>query len=70
MTIEVIYNDPRTHRYLLRKHWNRDKPSATIIMIYPSTSTGVTVDRKTMLVLQNLERLNFGRVYIVNTTIQ
>ncbi len=66
MTTEVIYNDRRTHRFLLRKHWNSDKPSAAIIMIYPSTSTGVTVDHTTMFVLQNLERLNYGGVYIVN----
>ena len=66
MTTEVIYNDNRTHRFLLRKHWNSDKPSAAIIMIYPSTSTGVTVDHTTMFVLQNLERLNYGGVYIVN----
>lgn len=66
MTTEVIYNDTRTHRFLLRKHWNSDKPSAAVIMIYPSTSTGVTVDHTTMFTLQNLERLNFGCVYIVN----
>ena len=66
MTTEVVYNDTRTHRFLLRKHWNTDKPSAAIIMIYPSTSTGVTVDHTTMFVLQNLERLNYGGVYIVN----
>ena len=66
MTTEVIYNDTRTHRFLLRKHWNSDKPSAAIIMIYPSSATGVTVDHTTMFTLQNLERLNFGGVYIVN----
>ena len=66
MTTEVIYNDSRTHRYLLRKHWNSDKPSAAVIMIYPSSATGVTVDHTTMFTLQNLERLNFGGVYIVN----
>ncbi|MBP3854831.1 MAG: DUF1643 domain-containing protein [Ruminiclostridium sp.] len=66
MTTEVIYNDTRTHRFLLRKHWNSDKSSAAVIMIYPSTSTGVTVDHTTMFTLQNLERLNFGGVYIVN----
>ena len=66
MTTEVVYNDTRTHRYLLHKHWNSDKPTAAIIMIYPSSAAAVTVDHTTMFTLQNLERLNFGGVYIVN----
>lgn len=66
MKTTVIYNDDKTHRYLLRKEWNSDKPSAEIIMLYPSFADTVTVDHTTMFVLQNLERLDYGSVNIVN----
>lgn len=66
MQTTVIYNDDKTHRYLLRKEWNSDKPSAEIIMLYPSFADTVTVDHTTMFVLQNLERLDYGSVNIVN----
>ena len=66
MQTTVIYNDDKTHRYLLRKEWDSDKPSAEIIMLYPSSADTVTVDHTTMFVLQNLERLDYGSVNIVN----
>lgn len=66
MHTEVIYNDTRTHRYLLRKEWDKEKLSAAIIMLYPSYADTVTVDHTTMLVLSNLERLGYGSVNIVN----
>ena len=48
MQTMVIYNDDKTHRYLLRKEWNSDKPSAEIIMLYRSFADTVTVDHTTM----------------------
>lgn len=66
MKTEVIYNDDRTHRYLLRKEWDKTKPSAAIIMLYPSHADTVTVDHTTMFVLSNLERLGYGSVAILN----
>lgn len=66
MTTTVIYNDDKTHRYLLHKEWDNTKPSAEIIMLYPSYADTVTVDHTTMFVLQNLERMEYGSVSIVN----
>lgn len=66
MQTTVIYNDDKTHRYLLRKEWDSNKPSAEIIMLYPSSADTVTVDHTTMFVLHNLERLDYGSVNIVN----
>lgn len=66
MTTTVIYNDDKTHRYLLRKEWDSEKKSAEVIMLYPSSADTVTVDNTTMFVLRNLERLDYGSVNIVN----
>lgn len=66
MKTEVIYNDDRTHRYLLRKEWDKAKPKAAIIMLYPSNADTITVDHTTMFVLSNLERLGYGSVAILN----
>ncbi len=66
MTTTVVYNDDKTHRYLLRKEWDSNLPEAMIIMLSPSTAGVVAVDHTTMFVLSNLERLRFGSVSIVN----
>ena len=66
MTTTVVYNDDKTHRYLLRKEWDSEKPSAEIIMLYPSFADTITVDHTTMFVLQNLEQMDYGSVSIVN----
>lgn len=66
MKTTVIYNDNKTHRYLLRKEWNDERPEAMILMLSPSVADTVSVDRTTMLVLENLERLHYGKVSIVN----
>lgn len=38
MQTTVIYNDDKTHSYLLCKEWDREKKSAEIIMLYPSSA--------------------------------
>ena len=66
MKTTVVYNDDKTHRYLLRKEWNEDLPESMVLMLSPSVADTVSVDRTTMLVLENLERLHYGKVSIVN----
>lgn len=66
MQTTVVYNDDKTHRYLLRKEWNDELPEAMVLMLSPSVADTVSVDRTTMLVLENLERLHYGKVSIVN----
>jgi len=63
---ETIYSDNRQHRYLLRKEWDPKKPKATIIMTNPSTADILTMDYTTMYILNNLVKLGFGSVDIVN----
>lgn len=66
MQTTVVYNDDKTHRYLLRKEWDGKLPEAMVLMLSPSVADTVSVDRTTMLVLENLERLHYGKVSIVN----
>lgn len=66
MKTTVVYNDNKTHRYLLRKEWNENLPEAMVLMLSRSVADTVSVDRTTMLVLENLERLHYGKVSIVN----
>lgn len=63
---KALFSDDRMHRLLLRKEWDRSKKSAMVIMINPNTADTVSMDMTTMLVINNLSRLGFGAVNIVN----
>ncbi|MBQ5989209.1 MAG: DUF1643 domain-containing protein [Oscillospiraceae bacterium] len=63
---KVLFSDDGEHRMLLRREWNRSGKSAMIIMINPSIADTICVDVTTMLVLNNLQKLGFGSVNIVN----
>ena len=63
---EIVMSEDETKRYVLRKVWDKDKPSLAILMICPSSSGEVAVDTSTMLTLGNCYRLGYGSVTIVN----
>ena len=63
---ESVFSDDRNNRYLLRKEWDTKKPRATIIMTNPSTADVMTMDYTTLYILNNLYKLDFGAVDIVN----
>lgn len=63
---KAIFSDDKEHRLLLRKEWNNEKLSAMVIMINPNTADTVNFDMTTMLVINNLHKLGFGSVNIVN----
>jgi hypothetical protein len=63
---EAVFSDDRKHRLLLRKEWDKNKKSAMVIMINPNTADTFNMDMTTMLVLNNLYKLGFGSVNIVN----
>lgn len=63
---KAIFSDDKEHRLLLQKEWNSKKPSAMVIMINPNTADTVNFDMTTMLVINNLHKLGFGSVNIVN----
>jgi len=64
---EAIFNDERTHRFLWRRVWNKDKPLACVIMLNPCMADGIITDTTTYLVVNNVACLErFGGVEIVN----
>ena len=63
---ETVFSDDRCNRYLLRKEWDAKKPKATIIMTNPSAADLMTIDYTTLYILNNISKLDFGSVDIVN----
>ena len=66
LTTEATYSDDGAKRYLLRKIWNTDKPTLSIIMLAPSAAAGIELDSTTLLVLNNASRLGYGGVDVLN----
>jgi hypothetical protein len=65
---EALFSDDRRHRYILRKEWDAKKPKATIIMTNPSTADMLMMDYTTLYIMNNIVKLNFGTIDIVNLT--
>lgn len=64
---ESIFNEDRTHRFLWKRVWNKDKPLMTVIMLNPCHADNIITDTTTALVVNNVARLEeYGGVSIVN----
>ena len=63
---ETVFSEDRRHRYLLRKEWDTKKPRATIVMTNPSSADLMIMDYTTLYIINNVVRLDFGSVDIVN----
>ena len=64
---EAVFNDDKTHRFLWKRVWNKDKPLACVIMLNPCLSDNIVTDTTTSLVVNNIAKLGeFGGVSIVN----
>ena len=63
---EAHFSDDRKHRYLLRKEWDKAKDRACVLMINPSSADGIVIDLTTQLVVNNLSKLDYGSVDILN----
>lgn len=64
---ESVFNDNKTHRFLWKRVWNKDKPLACVIMLNPCLSDNIVTDTTTSLVVNNIAKLEeFGGVSIVN----
>ncbi len=67
MKCEAVFNDERTHRYLWKRVWNKDKPIAAVICLNPCLSDTVLTDTTTALCCNNIARLeSYGGVAILN----
>lgn len=64
---ESVFNDERTHRFLWKRIWDKDKPVACVIMLNPCIADNIITDTTTGLVCNNIARLEkYGGVIIVN----
>ncbi len=64
--LKIAYNDDFTHRYSITKAWDNKKSKALVIMKNPSSSELLESDLTTMLVINNLAKLDYGSVTICN----
>jgi len=63
---EAHFSEDKNHRYLLRKEWEKSKDRACVLMINPSSADGIVIDLTTQLVVNNLSKLDYGSVDILN----
>lgn len=64
---ESIFNDEKTHRYLCKRIWNKDKPPIAVIGINAYLSDNIINDTTTTLIVNNAARLeDYGGVHILN----
>ncbi len=64
---ESVFNDDRTHRFLWKRVWDKEKPIACVIMLNPCIADNIINDLTTNLVVNNIARLEkYGGVIIVN----
>ncbi|WP_314991178.1 DUF1643 domain-containing protein [uncultured Gemella sp.] len=64
--IEIFMSDDKKERYILKKIWDIEKPIATIITLYPSTSDLIINDSTTTFITNNVFKCDFGGFYSVN----
>ncbi len=63
---KALFSDDGEHCLLLRKEWDKNKKTAMIIMINPNTADTLNYGLTTMFVINNLNKLGFKSVNIVN----
>lgn len=63
---EVTYDDDMKNKYLIRKEWDKNKKKALVIMKNAGQADEIVQDQTTMYVINNLSKLEYGVVDIVN----
>ena len=63
---ELIYSDDKAKRYSLYLEWQKQGKKATVIMVSAGSTNGIVFDHTTSCVVDNLIRLDYGAVRIVN----
>lgn len=63
----AIFDEKRTHRYLLTKTWDSEKQTLTIITMYPHYDGILNIDLTTQLIMNKVSEMDaFGSIYFVN----
>ncbi|MEK5234049.1 DUF1643 domain-containing protein [Lysinibacillus sp. FSL K6-0232] len=63
---EVIYDDKLANKYVVKKEWDKNKKPALIIMKNAGDANEIVQDQTTMYVINNLAKLDYGSVSIMN----
>ena len=64
---EAVFDDDKTHRFLWKRVWNKDKPVISVIALNPSLSDNIITDTTTALIVNNVAELGeYGGVEILN----
>lgn len=63
---EVVYDDTLENKYLVKKEWDKTKKTALIIMKNAGNANQIEQDQTTMYVINNLAKLGYGSVSIMN----
>ncbi|MDN8839584.1 DUF1643 domain-containing protein [Staphylococcus aureus] len=64
---EAIFSDDQQHRYLLKKTWDSEKQTLTIITMYPNFMGLLSIDLTTQLIMNKVSEMDaFGSINFVN----
>lgn len=63
---DCIFSDCKEHRFVWRRVWDKEKPIACVCTLNPSESNTLLTDLTSNLILNNLIRLDYGGVCVVN----
>ncbi|MEB7822014.1 DUF1643 domain-containing protein [Staphylococcus xylosus] len=64
---EAIFSDDQQHRYLLKKTWDSEKQTLTIITMYPHYDGILNIDLTTQLIMNKVSEMEvFGSINFVN----
>lgn len=63
---EVLYDDKMKNKYFVRKEWDKNKRKVLVLMKNAGLADEIVQDQTTMYVVNNLVRLDYGSVIIMN----
>lgn len=64
---EAVFSDDQQHRYLLKKTWDSEKQTLTIITMYPHYDGILNIDLTTQLIMNKVSEMEvFGSINFVN----
>jgi len=63
---EVTYDDEMKNKYVVKKEWDKNKRKALILMKSAGLTDEIVQDQTTMYVMNNLSKLGYGSVDIMN----
>ena len=63
---ECIYSDDKSHRYLMSRIWDKEKPIALFITKSSGTANGIQIELTNNIITNNLYKLGYGGYHAVN----